>query len=208
MDEPQEFPILWVRLIAQLLDIWQSGQPFDQDSDWVFPDWWTDADRSALLAEIGPSPTPTNRDVIQFFRDVLMSVLPPETKTVLKLLAWTTGVVEVAPGDVVVGTTAVGSDPAAFAVTFADPATSPGGVVHLNISGAPRPSTLTAVFVPTGTVPDEGRTPEALVGNAAYPQGSEAVDPTADITAISVTAANVTPGSWDVGVFGEFPDPA
>lgn len=117
-----------------------------------------------------------------------------------RLLAWLPGVTE--PEAVVIPEPTEDT----FSVVFAEPATSPGGVVHLQYSGYPRPESLVAVYVQAGTIGESDRTPENLIADQ-YSKGVELIDATVEAGAISVIAQPTpAPGVYDVAVFGVYPD--
>lgn len=189
-------PVCWVRLAASYLDLVQSGSPVDLDGAFVIPESWSDGDKADFAAEYGDLDPLTTRNVICFLRDVFNQVIDPEERCKMTtLIAWLEGVDE--PESRPVGT------PYA---TFADPPASPGGAVHLTLDPAaePKPVSLIAVYVPSGSVAEADRTAANLIGGS-YPQGSAVVDPAAAAVTIQTTTAP-NPGLWDVGVFGEFPD--
>lgn len=193
--DPVPTPVVWVRLAASLLDSYQSGSPIDMDGPFEPPASWTEAQKRGFFAEFGDFDPLTTRNVICFLRDVFNQVVPEESESVTTLIAWLEGVDEPEP-----------DQPAVPYATFGDPPTSPGGSVHMTLDPAvdPKPVSLTAVYVPGGSVAEADRTPENLIGGS-YPQGSAPVDPTA--TAITIqTTTRPTPGRWDVGVFAEHPD--
>ena len=93
-----------------------------------------------------------------------------------------------------------------FAVAFASPATEPGGIVHLEFSGSPKPSTLTAVYVAAGQFSGDEVTYENLV-KPEHSIGVEYLDAASESTTISITVSPApSPGVYDVAVFGAFAD--
>lgn len=119
-----------------------------------------------------------------------------------RLAAWHSGHLEPSP------TPTEPSNDGFAPIAFATPPTSEGGFAHLVIGDAStgrRPTSLTAVFVPSETVAEADRTPANLLDKPDYPQDSVQI-PDESTVAVSIKVPGVTPGRWDVGIIATYPD--